>query len=109
MIRLILTFMLSALAFVSMCANDCATPTQAYDSRRGLVWEMLLDVYGEVMECRGDRSLVPFRYQGQYEDVETDDGTSLNVNGTIHDKYKGIPNPTKKQRDFLEEYGWRTN
>ncbi|MDE5810648.1 MAG: hypothetical protein K2H59_10295 [Muribaculaceae bacterium] len=30
-----------------------------------------LDVYGEVMECRGDRSLVPFRYQGQYEDNET--------------------------------------
>ena len=47
------------------------TPTQAYDSRGGLVWEMLLDVYGEVMECRGDRTLVPFRYQGQYEDVET--------------------------------------
>ncbi len=30
-----------------------------------------LDVYGEVMACRGDRSLVPFRYQGQYEDAET--------------------------------------
>lgn len=47
------------------------TPTQAYDSRGELVWEMLLDVYGEVMECRGDRTLVPFRYQGQYEDAET--------------------------------------
>ncbi|WP_419051715.1 RHS repeat domain-containing protein [Parabacteroides goldsteinii] len=71
MIRLILTIMLSALSFVSIGANDCATPTQAYDSRGGLVWEMLLDVYGEVMECRGDRTLVPFRYQGQYEDTET--------------------------------------
>lgn len=47
------------------------TPTQACDSEGNLVWEMLLDVYGEVMECRGDRSLVPFRYQGQYEDEET--------------------------------------
>ena len=47
------------------------TPTQAYDSEGNLVWEMLLDVYGEVMESRGDRSLVPFRYQGQYEDAET--------------------------------------
>lgn len=71
MIRLILTIMLSALAFVSMDANDCVTPTQAYYSRGGLVWEVLPDVYGEVMECRGDRTLVPFRYQGQYEDVET--------------------------------------
>ncbi|MDE6755420.1 MAG: hypothetical protein K2J82_12545 [Muribaculaceae bacterium] len=32
---------------------------------------MLLDVYGRVMESRGDRSLIPFRYQGQYEDEET--------------------------------------
>ncbi|WP_275955218.1 RHS repeat domain-containing protein, partial [Phocaeicola plebeius] len=47
------------------------TPTQAYDSRGNLVWEMLLDVYGEVKECHGDRTLVPFRYQGQYEDKET--------------------------------------
>ena len=48
------------------------TPTEAYDSRGELVWEMMLDVYGKVMdESRGDRSLVPFRYQGQYEDVET--------------------------------------
>ena len=71
MIRLILTIMLSALAFVCMGANDCVTPTQAYNSRRGLVWEVLPDVYREVLECHGDRTLVPFRYQGQYENVET--------------------------------------
>ncbi|WP_310591774.1 RHS repeat domain-containing protein [Bacteroides thetaiotaomicron] len=47
------------------------TPTQAYDSEGNLVWEMLLDVYGKVTECHGDRTLVPFRYQGQYEDEET--------------------------------------
>ena len=47
------------------------TPTQAYDSRGELVWEMLLDMYGKVTECYGDRTLVPFRYQGQYEDEET--------------------------------------
>ena len=51
--------------------DDLGTPTQAYDSEGNLVWEMLLDVYGEVMESRGDRSLVPFRYQGLYEDAET--------------------------------------
>src|SRR3712207_6095014 len=47
------------------------TPTQAYDSRGELVWEMLLDMYGKVTECHGDSSIVPFRYQGQYEDEET--------------------------------------
>ena len=48
-----------------------STPTQAYNSKGELVWEMLLDVYGKVAECHGDRTLVPFRYQGQYEDEET--------------------------------------
>lgn len=48
------------------------TPMQAYDGNGELVWEMMLDVYGRVMdESHGDRALVPFRYQGQYEDVET--------------------------------------
>ena len=47
------------------------TPTQAYDSKGELVWEMLLDVYGRVAECHGNRTLVPFRYQGQYEDEDT--------------------------------------
>ena len=47
------------------------TPTQAYDSKGELVWEILLDVYGRVAECHGDRTLVPFRYQGQYEDEDT--------------------------------------
>lgn len=28
--------------------------------------------YGEVKECHGDRTLVPFRYHGQYEDMETE-------------------------------------
>ena len=41
MIRLILTIMLSALAFVCMGANDCVTLTQAYNSRGGVVWERL--------------------------------------------------------------------
>lgn len=47
------------------------TPVQAYDDRGGLVWEAVLDVYGQVMECGGDRTFIPFRYQGQYEDTET--------------------------------------
>jgi RHS repeat-associated protein len=47
------------------------TPVQAYDSKGKMVWEMLLDVYGKVKECEGDGKQIPFRYQGQYEDVET--------------------------------------
>ncbi|MFK2291132.1 hypothetical protein ACIXLU_08095, partial [Bacteroides fragilis] len=58
------------------------TPTQAYDSKGELVWEMLLDVYGEVKECHGDRTLVPFRYQGstrmeKRDCTTTDSGTTI--------------------------------
>lgn len=47
------------------------TPTQAYDSKGNLVWEMLLDVYGGVKSYMGKQCFIPFRYQGQYEDEET--------------------------------------
>lgn len=47
------------------------TPTQAYDSKGKLVWEMLLDVYGNAKEYTGEKCFVPFRYQGHYEDKET--------------------------------------
>lgn len=48
------------------------TPTQAYDSNGKLVWEMLLDVYGNAKEYAGEKCFIPFRYQGQYEDEKTE-------------------------------------
>ena len=51
--------------------DHLGTPMQAYDSRGKLVWEMLLDVYGNTKEYAGEKCFVPFRYQGQYEDKET--------------------------------------
>ncbi len=42
-----------------------------YDSKEELVWEMLPDVYGNMGECHGDRTLEPFRDQGHYEDEDT--------------------------------------
>ncbi|MCG9732325.1 RHS repeat-associated core domain-containing protein [Shewanella sp. Isolate13] len=40
--------------------------------------------------------------------VHFDDGTSLNVDGTVHDKKNGTPNPTNKQQKFLKKEGWPT-
>lgn len=40
--------------------------------------------------------------------VEFDDGTSLNYDGTIHDKGKGVPKPTRAQKKWLKKHGWRT-
>ena len=48
------------------------TPIQALDSKREVVWDCLLDIYGDVLTLRGERGSVPFRFQGQYEDEETE-------------------------------------
>lgn len=47
------------------------TPIQALDSKGEVVWDCLLDIYGDVLTLRGERGFVPFRFQGQYEDEET--------------------------------------
>ncbi|MFT4926239.1 MAG: RHS repeat-associated protein [Phenylobacterium sp.] len=40
--------------------------------------------------------------------VHFDDGTSLNVNGTVHDKKAGIPKPNNEQKKFLKKANWPT-
>jgi RHS repeat-associated protein len=51
--------------------NDyLGTPKEAYDSSGKKVWECELAAYGKVKKC-ADAGFIPFRFQGQYEDVET--------------------------------------
>jgi RHS repeat-associated protein len=53
--------------------NDyLGTPIQAYNESGTLVWERELDIYGKIRKIDGDKNLIPFRFQGQYYDVETD-------------------------------------
>ena len=47
------------------------TPIQALDSKGEVIWDCILDIYGDVRELRGERNFIPFRFQGQYEDGET--------------------------------------
>ena len=46
-------------------------PVQAYDEHGTLVWQADYDIYGNLLNLKGDRELVPFRQLGQYEDEET--------------------------------------
>ena len=55
----------------SIVTDYLGTPVQAYDETGQLKWETELDIYGKVRTFEGDKALIPFRYQGQYEDVET--------------------------------------
>ena len=54
----------------SIINDHLGTPKEAYDSDGNKVWECELTAYGKVKECT-DASFIPFRFQGQYEDVET--------------------------------------
>lgn len=56
----------------SIVSDYMGTPIQMYDSEENKIWNCTLDIYGKVADFRGE-SLhdCPFRFQGQYEDIET--------------------------------------
>ena len=55
----------------SIVTDYLGTPCQAFDSKGEKVWEAELDIYGKSRKLEGAIDFVPFRYQGQYEDVES--------------------------------------
>ena len=46
-------------------------PVQAYDEHGVVIWQADYDIYGNLLNQKGDRKLVPFRQLGLYEDEET--------------------------------------
>ncbi len=54
----------------SIISDHLGTPVEAYDEQGHKVWSAELDVYGRVNEFTGEKDFIPFRYQGQYEDLE---------------------------------------
>ncbi|HEX8656603.1 MAG TPA: DUF6531 domain-containing protein, partial [Hymenobacter sp.] len=55
----------------SVVTDHVGTPLELYDGQGRKTWQAQLDSYGAVREGRGTPQDCPFRYQGQYEDVET--------------------------------------
>jgi RHS repeat-associated protein len=55
----------------SVISDYLGTPCQAYDEAGENIWSCELDIYGKVRKLAGLKGFIPFRYQGQYEDVET--------------------------------------
>ena len=53
----------------SIVSDYLGTPLQAYDKKGDKVWEQELDIYGR--QRKQPSAVIPFKYQGQYEDVET--------------------------------------
>ena len=58
----------------SIISVHLGTPVEAYDEEGKKVWERELDIYGRIKTGRkdtGQKNIIPFRFQGQYEDEET--------------------------------------
>lgn len=55
----------------SIVCDHLGTSLEMHDGRGQLSWAAELDSYGAVRKQKGEVGACPFRYQGQYEDVET--------------------------------------
>ncbi|WP_199270240.1 RHS repeat domain-containing protein [Algibacter sp. L3A6] len=55
----------------SIVCDYLGTPVQVFNEKGENVWECELDIYGNICNIGGSKTFIPFRYQGQYEDVET--------------------------------------
>lgn len=55
----------------SILGDHLGTPNTMLDERGTVVWSGHLGAYGELQGLEGDRAACPFRWPGQYEDVET--------------------------------------
>ncbi|MGE7911737.1 DUF4329 domain-containing protein [Lysinibacillus xylanilyticus] len=54
----------------SIISDYLGSPVEAFDDEGKKVWSAELDIYGRVVEFTGKQDFIPFRYQGQYEDIE---------------------------------------
>ncbi|MEX6688132.1 DUF6531 domain-containing protein [Danxiaibacter flavus] len=55
----------------SIITDHLGTPSQMFNEDGSLFWECELDSYGKLRMEKGQLGSCSFRYQGQYEDVET--------------------------------------
>jgi len=62
---------LTADSSIAVVTDHLGTPVQLFNEEGEKNWESDLSIYGEVRNLDGDREACPFRYPGQYEDVET--------------------------------------
>ena len=55
----------------SIVSDHLGTPVHMYAASGEKSWEADLSIYGNVRNMQGGKEACPFRYPGQYEDVET--------------------------------------
>jgi RHS repeat-associated protein len=56
----------------SIITDHLGTPVESYDEEGKKVWSRELNIYGETRKEFGEENFIPFLYQGQYLDTETE-------------------------------------
>ncbi|WP_165764968.1 RHS repeat domain-containing protein [Flavobacterium oreochromis] len=56
----------------SIISDYLGRPVQSYDQQGRLVWQTDYDIYGKLRNLQGEKTFIPFRQLGQYEDPELD-------------------------------------
>jgi RHS repeat-associated protein len=56
----------------SIITDHLGTPTEAYNDQGRKGWSRGLNIYGETRKETGLKNFIPYLYQGQYLDVETE-------------------------------------
>ncbi|MFK8280613.1 HNH/ENDO VII family nuclease [Capnocytophaga canimorsus] len=54
----------------SIISDYIGRPVLAFDENGDSVWSCDYDIYGKLINLQGDKSFIPFRQLGQYEDIE---------------------------------------
>ncbi|WP_317125568.1 RHS repeat-associated core domain-containing protein [Flavobacterium columnare] len=54
----------------SIISDYIGRPVQCYSENGSLVWSTDYDIYGGLRDLKGEKSFIPFRQLGQYEDLE---------------------------------------
>ena len=56
----------------SIITDHLGTPFEAYNEEGAKVWTRQLDIYGKTKKETGEVNFIPYLYQGQYFDVDTE-------------------------------------
>lgn len=57
--------------YYSIVTNFLGTPEIMFDENGTQIWSAEISIWGELRNVKGEKQLCPFRWPGQYEDVET--------------------------------------
>ncbi|MFJ7839568.1 RHS repeat domain-containing protein [Lysinibacillus sphaericus] len=74
----------------SIISDYLGTPVEAYDEQGHKVWSAELDVYGRVNEFTGEKDFIPFRYQGQYQNLSSGLDNNKNNDDSSSEEEFGI-------------------